>query len=529
MNRWYALVLLLAASAAVALRGPHVALRPMHNDEAVNAVKFGHLLDQGRYRYDPHEYHGPTLHYAALVCARLSGVPNYASLSESNLRFAPLVFGIGLILLLPLVADGLGRRATLWAGVLTAVSPAFVFYSQYFIHEMLLVFFTALTMAAGWRYWRSRKPGWALLAGAGLGLMQATKETFVFCLAAAAMALLLNHAWNRWMDASEEPIRAPRLNCLHVAMGGLFWGMVAVIFFSSFFTNAQGPADSIRTYLPWLRRAGGASPHIQPWYFYFERLLFFKVGSGPLWSEAAIGLLALVGAGASFARKGLGSFGSASFIRFLSLYTAGLAAIYTIIPYKTPWCFLGFWHGAILLAGVGAVVITGMARTRYARVGVLGVVLIASGQLAWQAWAASTRYAADRRNPFVYAQTSPDLLRLLDKVQAISQASPEGEKTRINVIAAEGDYWPLPWYLRHFSQVGWWDTLPPDPYAPIMIVSAQLAAALDKSRTHLMIGYFELRPGVFNELYVELELWKTFLARNQKERPLEAENNEAGK
>ena len=52
------------------------------------------------------------------------------------------------------------------------------------------------------------------------------------------------------------------------------WLVVALVLFSSFFTNLAGPLDSVRTYLPWLHRAGGASPHIHPWSFYLERLLF---------------------------------------------------------------------------------------------------------------------------------------------------------------------------------------------------------------------------------------------------------------
>ena len=47
-----------------------------------------------------------------------------------------------------------------------------------------------------------------------------------------------------------------------------------------------------------------------------------------------------------------------------------------------------------------------------------------------------------------------------------------------------------------------------------MIVSAQLHAALDEKKTHLMIGYFQLRPQVFMELYVQLDLWKQWLAHN---------------
>ena len=109
----------------------------------------------------------------------------------------------------------------------------------------------------------------------------------------------------------------------------------------------------MRTYLPWLHRAGGDSPHIHPWSFYLHRLLFFHVAKGPVWSEALILVLAVVGAWAAFARKGLAD-ASAGFVRFLALYTFALTAAYSLISYKTPWCLLSFWHGMILLAGVGA-------------------------------------------------------------------------------------------------------------------------------------------------------------------------------
>ena len=39
---------------------------------------------------------------------------------------------------------------------------------------------------------------------------------------------------------------------------------------------------------------------------------------------------------------------------FLALYTILLTAIYSAISYKTPWCLLSFFHGMILLAGIGA-------------------------------------------------------------------------------------------------------------------------------------------------------------------------------
>ena len=162
MNRWGAVaVLLLALAGALALRLPRLEVRPLHNDEAVNALKLAELWQHGRYRYDPDEFHGPTLHYFSWALLRLISAPAPERWTETHLRLTPVVFGVALIPLLFLFADGLGRRAVAWAAVFTAVSGATVFYSRYFIHETLLVFFTTLTLGAGWRWSRTRRASWA--------------------------------------------------------------------------------------------------------------------------------------------------------------------------------------------------------------------------------------------------------------------------------------------------------------------------------------------------------------------------------
>src|SRR5438067_6662312 len=131
MKRWSALLLLLALAAALALRLPQLDTRPLHNDEAVNAIKVSELWQQGRYAYDPDEYHGPALHYATLPFIWLSPARDFSQLGEKTLRLVPVFFGVALILLLWLLRDGLGPTATLFAAGLTAISPAMVFYSRY--------------------------------------------------------------------------------------------------------------------------------------------------------------------------------------------------------------------------------------------------------------------------------------------------------------------------------------------------------------------------------------------------------------
>jgi uncharacterized protein (TIGR03663 family) len=503
----------LATILALALRCPRLSERPMHNDEGVNAIKFRDLWNHNSYKYDPTEFHGPSLYYSTLAVERLSGAPHFEQFTEARLRLVPVLFGVGLILLIPLLADGIGKTACVSAALLTAVSPAFVFYSRDYIHEMLLVLFTFLAIAAGWRYWRTRKLAWALLSGAGVGFMWATKETFIITLAAAGIALAVNHFWNRTLDASGLPINAPRLNTFHLAATLGICLLVWLLMFSSFFTNAAGLSDSFRTYTSWFNRAAGDSSHIHPWHFYFDRLLFFHVPKGPIWSEGLIFLLALIGAIAAFARKGLAD-ASASFVRFLTLYTFALTAAYSLISYKTPWCLLNFWHGMILLAGVGAAVLIHAARFQWAKSAATILLLAGAAQLAAQAWQAAVKFAADRHNPYVYAQTSPSVLELVEKLNGLAEASPTKYHLRINTIAPGGDYWPLPWYLRSFDQVGWWDNPPQDPFAPVTIISANLKQPLVESKTHQAREIFELRPGVFLNLYVESELWRNYVSKS---------------
>ena len=94
MNRWSALAVLLAIAGALALRVPKLDTRPLHNDEAVNAVKVSQLWQQGRYAYDPDEYHGPALHYATLPFLWLSGAFHRRTASKLGDLFRVLVRGV---------------------------------------------------------------------------------------------------------------------------------------------------------------------------------------------------------------------------------------------------------------------------------------------------------------------------------------------------------------------------------------------------------------------------------------------------
>ena len=497
MNRWSALAAALVAFvAALALRLPELSARPLHNDEAVNATKVAELLQTGRYKYDPHEYHGPTLHYASVPFLWAGG---RNEITDAELRWVTVFFGAALVFLLLLFRDGLDRGALAWSALFIAISPAMVFYSRYFIHEMLLVFFTALALGAGWKYWVTKCPGWSAVAGAAVGLMYATKETFVITMAAITGAILFT-----WLIGGRKKIGLP---LRHAASGLGAFLFVWALLFTSFFTNWEGIPDSVRTYLPWLERAGGASPHNHKWYFYLERLVWFHPAKSPVWTELLIVVLAVIGALTGIWKK-------AVLPTFLAFYTALLTAAYSVISYKTPWCMLSFLLGMILLAGYGASSLVAISAARPVKFVVAGVILLFAGQLTYQARRASVVFASDRKNPYVYAQTVPDIHNLTKKALGVAAVAPGGYETVVKVITPGGDYWPLPWYLRRCRNIGWYEEMPADPFAPIIIVGAKLEAALDEKseKKWIMVGYHEMRPGVFLEMYVELELWKKYVA-----------------
>ncbi|MFW6171899.1 MAG: flippase activity-associated protein Agl23, partial [Planctomycetota bacterium] len=453
------MLMLFVVFLAAALRLPRLGVRPMHADESVQAARFRDLWRQGDYVYDPNEYHGPTLMYATLPAVVLGGALEFAETTAATYRLVPAIFGIALVASIFLFARTLGTTPVAVAALLAAVSPAMVFYSRYYIHETLLVFFTVAALACGWRYYVNRWLPWCLLAGGCVGLMQATKETAAISYLAAAVASGAVWVGTRPQPSSETPPRPWPWK--HLTAAAAVAVVVSVVFLSSFFTNWQGPVDGILTYVPWLSRAGGDSPHVHAWSFYLRRLAWWHVGEGPVWSEGLILVLGFFGlVHAATVKRRADRSGYVLLIRWLVGYAIAITAIYAFIPYKTPWCMLQFLIGIILLAGVGAGALFQWLRLPFARLRpeppssdegeeqpgcaisswltfksprytrivsrtvlcIVAVFLLAgAGHLGWQAYRASFLLPADPKNPYVFAQTSADIRGLTDHLRGLAK------------------------------------------------------------------------------------------------------------
>ncbi len=506
--------------AGLALRLPRLEMRPMHTDEAVHAVKFGNLLEQGTYRYDPHEYHGPTLTYSTLLSAWLSGIKTYPDLTETALRIVPVIFGLSLIPILLLIRKNLGWPGTIAAAFFTAISPAMVYYSRYYIMEILLVFFLGGIIFTGWKYQQKKSVGWALALGASLGLLYATKETSIVFLGSMAVSLLtvIYLQGKGWRTLVQRIANISRRHVLLVILTAL---VIGALFYSSFVSYPRGVLDSIRTFQTYFERgAGESSAHIQPWYYYLHILLFWKYAPGPFWSEAPIVILAGIGFIAAFQKKSP-FVPVRSLLQFIALFTLIAIAIFSLIPYKTPWNLLGFYYGMIILAGAGTGYLFFALRRRWIRVTLALGLVMGACFLLWQTYITNFTYSADARNPYVYGHTSTDIYDIVRHVNEAAEVHPAGKAMHVEVIAPGGDYWPLPWYLREYPTVGWWTEVAFDgEAAPVILAKPSVEQDILKKLyavpppgerdlyVPLFREYLELRPHVELRGYVKNDLWE---------------------
>ena len=420
---WVPVILL-----GLALRVVDLGVAPMHADEAVGARITAERLEGRGYAFDPAHFHGPTLSWLGAGAAGLSGRTGYGELDEVVLRLVPAVLG-SLAVLLPLVLwPWIGGSGALMGGVVLATSPLLCMYSRVYIHEAVLVFFSAVALGCLAWWLRSRDVRAAVCGGIALGLMAATKETFVI------------PALGWWVGlAAVWPVVRGRE--LAVAAGAAGLGFLAVV------VAAYGnPLHFLSTFFNYATDAG----HAKPWHYYAELMVVPKYRAPQWWTEAGIALLALVGAWSGWRRAN-------PLVIVLAVSTVVQLGVYSAIFYKTPWLMMGAWMQACVLAGVGVGVLIGGGQRWRLAAGLAVLALVAVFQFQ-QARAAVFRFPADARNPMAFAPTSGNVIPLGERLRALSEKSPAFRESRIAVVGR--GYWPLPWYLRGAGEVGYFDSLP---------------------------------------------------------------------
>ena len=512
---WQIGVLVILLIAAV-LRLYDLNLVPLHHDEGVNGNFLVRLVRDGEYRYDPENYHGPTLYYFAALFPWITRLlfgtaarDNYG-LTTITIRLVPAFFGLATIGLVFLLRRRLGTVATLAAGLMLAVSPGAVYLSRYFIHETHFVFFTFGIVVAGVRFYDSRNPTWLLLASASAALLFATKETAFISVGVLLIAFGVTHVY-RWLyrkavaQPSGKPRKpgAPTQSAFRRFIGDfgtanlVISAVIAIVvflflnavFYSSFFKNSQGIYDALKTFDIWTKT--GNTAHVHPPFTY---VLWLLRQEAPLLILGAIGAVYVVVKPKN------------STALFAALWAFGLIAAYSLIPYKTPWLVLNFIVPLALIAGYVVQLIYELDRAQVRMVAL--VMFIAFAVSAYQTIDLNfINYDNDKTYyVYVYAHTRRGTLDLVRNIEQIA-AERDGRKTGITIVSP--DYWPLPWYLRNFSRTAYFGRMAASTEAMIIgredqkaEIDANFGELYRQVPSNEPNGSFELRPGVRLLLYV---------------------------
>ncbi len=479
---WSGLTILIAAAL---LRLLYLTQKPLHHDEGVNGLFLATLFRTGFYHYDPANYHGPTLYYIALVPAAINNLLHWGhGLSTFAIRLVTAGFGVGIVWLMLCLRRYLGQAGALSASAMAAVSPGFVFFSRYFIHEILFVFFSLGVIVAGLRSRETGQRLYLMLASASAAMLFATKETWIITAAVWLIALpctrIYLHLRNRGNNGPPVPpegqprsgTQSSRRNDYLLA-AGLFIAL-GVLFYSSFFTNPTGVIDSVRTFTYWTP-TGQSGIYNREWSTYFSWL----------WQQEAP-LLLFGGAGImlAFLKARTG------FPVFCAFWSVGIFAAYSIVPYKTPWLALSLILPLIIMAGyaIGKAYQPGLRAA---------ITIVAGGAIAFSLYQAIDISFISFDNDtyaYVYAHTNRDFLSLVNEIDKIAEANPAKKAIGIAVVSPE--HWPLPWYLREYTRVGYWGRLVPTS-EPIVIALQPQVPELERQlgSDYQFYSTHDLRPG----------------------------------
>ena len=552
---------------AVFLRFYWLELKPLHHDEGVNGFFLITLFRDGIYKYDPSNYHGPTLYYVALAFTKMFG------LNTISIRASVAIFGVLTVVLAFFLKDYIGKIGSLAAALLLALSPGMVFISRYFIHELLFVFFSFGIVIGVLYFIEKRKAGvfaiatmtflliicflpnvlsladtfgeenatltrfvriglfaveavlvflimrmllawnegraiYLLLASASAVLLFATKETAFITIGTMAIACACVWIWRKLYKAlfgepkqnELEPVELNWTNfrarlgdqsdlTLLIAAVSVVFIYVGVLFFSSFFTYAEGVSGAFKAYAIWTK-TGSKDHTMHGWFGYLK------------WGkqlELPIFLLSVAGILIAFVKA------RHRFAMFAGLWAFGLFIAYSIIPYKTPWLALSFILPMCIVAGYA---VNELLTNKDVIIRALGglVLFLAAGILGYQTYDLNFQKYDDDSLAYVYAHTRRGFHDLIHQIEYYADKSGKGKDASIEIVSPE--YWSMPWYMREYPKAIFHGNLMDTITSEMIVASTAQKDELNRryAANYKYIGTYALRPGVDLILLVRKDL-----------------------
>src|SRR5256714_575638 len=361
---------------ATVLRFLLLGMKPPHFDEGINGWFVDQIVRNGFYKYDPTNYHGPLHFYVLFLPQTLLGRNLWA------LRLPVVLVSISCVWLTLKFEPFVGKTVSRVAALAMAISPGFVFYGRYSIHEVWLLFFTLLFFYGVFGLWKSGTANFFWCVGMGATGMIFSKETYILHFGCAAIAAGVCYLSNFFFKLG-DPERAPQTwNYVDLAVVGGTSIALIVAFYTGFFFHWNGVKGLYQAYRPWFETGSQGHGHEKAWYYWISLVSHYEL-------PTLAGLLLCLFA---WRLKDV-------CLRYLAIYGVGTLMAYSIVKYKTPWCIISFVWPFLFIFGAAA----SIAPLIYRRAIYLLSIVLLTGSLGYCVWLNYFRCTTDTE-PYVYVQ-----------------------------------------------------------------------------------------------------------------------------
>jgi len=423
---------------AVFLRFLLLGIKPPHFDEGINGWFVDQVMKNGYYKYDPTNYHGPLHFYILLLSQNLFGRNLWA------IRLPVVLVSIGCVWLAFKFEPLVGRNVSRIAALAMAISPGFVFYGRYAIHEVWLQLFSMMFIMGLLGLWRLGRLNYLWYAGMGLAGMILTKETYAIHVACAVIAipvLAVSIALSRVPDI--KPAKQT-WTYIDLAMVIIVGAAAIVFFYSGTFLNWSGVKGLYQAFKAWTETGAAGHGHEKAWDYWFKimgpSLEFRRSDFLGYELPMLVGLILCV-----FCQK-LKNLS----LRYLAIYGVGSLIAYSYVKYKTPWCIISFGWPFLYVFGAAVLLVRPKhLRLVYRTVGIL--LCISLGSSIWLNYFR----CSSPDEPYAYVQTYNDIFKLTTPLLKLAKRDPAYYHLTGHLIRSS--IYPLPWVLGDFDRVGYYD------------------------------------------------------------------------
>jgi uncharacterized protein (TIGR03663 family) len=432
---WIFIFLILTA---IFLRFYNLPLRVLHHDEAGGHDFFTMVLcENHEYTYDP-QFHGPFLYHATCLSYFIFGRNVFA------LRFMPALFGVLLLPYIYWLRRALGTYGYLAASALLAVSPSFVYYSRFLLHDMFYLFFIINMWYGIYRFRETKKIRYWVLTWAAAAAMFTVKESAFIVGFVMITYFVLDYLYSLYKAYPVQQILPVALRKFpDDVKRHLFLILTAALSFSVVFTTIYSsgfrfPGNIWRgIVLPlqqWGTVATSVTGHAKPYTYYF--LIFQRY-------ELAIFILGILGL--IMATKS-----NNKFWQMIVYYAILNDLAYFIMSYKTPWLITHLLLPLILLAGYFVEQVYHLVQENYQRYTLFFTTLLMIFFVSLGLSVEANFYSYDNdQNILTYVQATREVKTFLEKYDHYARSL---GKQPLTLFLPE-DYWTQKWYLRNFESI----------------------------------------------------------------------------